>query len=264
MYATDLSGSGEPSIANGLGYFFDRGPLLATDRPSRPVGAAAGREGDFTGSAAKAVDLRTTVRVEESMMQRLHQLLGFDMQDLQGAHVSGEIPLTDVLINRVIEQRLASSESPVSAVVIEPSDNDCVVARVRMRARLVPPLTIDLRITQQPQLPDAPVLVLRWSLVGLGPLARLASPVLGLFDLLPRGIRVEGDLIGIDLAEMLRARGYGEALQYLKRLDIATRAGHVIVRFQAAIDSAESVTGKFPNPQTREPANPRTREPVNP
>ncbi len=170
---------------------------IARRDPSAPQPCA---RADFTGSSAKAVDLRTTVRVEESMMQRLHQLLGFEMQDLQGAHVSGEIPLTDVLINRVIAQRLASSESPVSAVVIEPSDNDCVVAHVRMRARLVPPLTIDLRITHQPQLPDVPVLVLRWSLVGLGPLARLASPALGLFDLLPRGIRVEGDLIGIDLS----------------------------------------------------------------
>ena len=79
---------------------------------------------------------------------------------------------------------------------------------------------------------EAPVLVLRWSMGALGRLARLASPAVALFNLLPPGIRVDGDLIGIDVAEVLRSRGFGELVPYLARLRVSTESGRVIVGFE--------------------------------
>jgi hypothetical protein len=183
------------------------------------------------------------------MMQPIQQLLGFDPRELEGARISGEIPLTAVLINRLIAQQLGSSTLPVRAVVIEPHDGNRVTAHIRLRAMVVPPFTVDLVVEQQPHLPDSPVLLLRWSLVGLGLLARLASPVLTYLHLLPPGIRVRGGLVAIDLAELLGARGGGEVLHYLRRLEVGTRAGRVLVRFEAGVEgpaapSSEGAAGR--------------------
>ena len=67
-----------------------------------------------------------------------------------------------------------------------------------------------LVIVEQPDLPASPVLVMRWSLEGgLGWLAKAASPALAVFQLLPPGIRIDGDLLGIDVAELLRSKDLG-------------------------------------------------------
>jgi hypothetical protein len=161
----------------------------------------------------------------------LADLLGFELTELAGAHAAGAVPLSAVLINRLIAARLSASEGRVAGVAIEPLDSDTIVAHVTLRSRLVPTLAIRLQIQQQPEFPSLPVLVLRWSMGGLGGLARLASPALALFDVLPPGVRVDGDLIGIDLATMLRAQGAGELVPHIREIRLATTKGQVIVTF---------------------------------
>jgi hypothetical protein len=132
-------------------------------------------------------------------------------------------------------------------VRIEPLDADAIVAHVTLRSRLVPPLAVHLQIQQQPVFPDLPVLVLRWSMRGFGGLARLASPVLALFDVLPPGVRIDGDLIGVDLAAMLRAQGLGELLPHIVEVRFATKAGRVIVMLEARVSAgAEPLPGGRP------------------
>ena len=165
-------------------------------------------------------------------MKPLRDLLGFDPGELRGARVTGEVPVSDALINRLVADLLAARPSPVAALVVEQHDADTVIAHVRMRTAIVPPLKIHLQIAKQPEFPDAPVLVLRWSMGALGRLARLASPAVALFNLLPPGIRVDGDLIGVDVAEVLRSRGFGELVPYIARLRVSTQSGRVIVGFE--------------------------------
>ena len=162
----------------------------------------------------------------------LADLLGFELTELAGAHVAGQIPVNAALINRLIAARLSASEGKVADVRIEPLDADAIVAHVTLRSRLVPPLAVHLQIQQQPVFPDLPVLVLRWSMRGFGGLVRLASPVLALFDVLPPGVRIDGDLIGVDLAAMLRAQGLGELLPHIVEVRFATKAGRVIVMLE--------------------------------
>jgi hypothetical protein len=165
-------------------------------------------------------------------MQPLRELLGFDPKELAGARVAGEIPLTAALLNTLIAARLSASPNAIAAVVIEPRDGESLTATVRLRAALVPPIKVTLRIEQQPVFPDSPVLVMRWSMAGIGALARLAAPAFAMLDVLPPGVRVDGDLVGVDVAEVLRRRGAGELLQYLSTLRVRTEAGRAIVEFE--------------------------------
>lgn len=161
------------------------------------------------------------------MIERLTAYLGADFGELSGALVQAEIPLTTALINRVIAEQLAQTNGHISAAVVEPHDDDRLTVHVRPRAALLPPVQVRLQIAEQPQFPASPVLVLRWSLAGgLGVLARVASPALGLFSVLPPGVRVDGDLIGIDLAEVLRQKGLEWVLPFVRELRLgASNAG---------------------------------------
>lgn len=169
----------------------------------------------------------------------LADLLGFELTELAGARAAGEIPVSAAVINRLIAARLSASRGQVADVAIDPLDGDAILANVTLRSRLVPPLAIRLQIQQQPEFPDLPVLVLRWSMGGFGGLARLASPVLALFDVLPPGVRIDGDLIGVDLAVMLREQGAAELLPHIRNIRFGTNRGQVIVTFEFRVSGAE-------------------------
>ena len=146
--------------------------------------------------------------------------------------------MTAALINRFIADWLARDgrAGKLAAVVVEPLDQDRLSVNVRLRSNLLPPLRLELQIAAQPQLPASPVLVLRWSLAGgLGPLARLASPALAVFDVLPAAVRVDGELIGIDLNELLRAQKAEWVLAYVRTLHVRTETGRVVIQLSAAV-----------------------------
>ena len=157
------------------------------------------------------------------MINRLARQLGVDPKELSGATVDAEIPLTTALINRKIAEYLARSDGTVSAAVVEPRPGNLLIVNVRLQSSLVPPLAVHLEIAGQPEWPASPVLVLRWSLAGgLGIFARAASPVLSMFSVLPPGVRVDGDLIGIDIAEVLRSKDAGWLIPLVQRLRLQT------------------------------------------
>jgi hypothetical protein len=107
---------------------------------------------------------------------------------------------------------------------------------VRLKSALVPPLPVHLEIAGQPEWPASPVLVLRWSLAGgMGVLARAASPLLATFKTLPPGVRVDGDLIGIDIAEVLRSRNAGWLVPLVRRLRLHTSEAGVTLKVSLGI-----------------------------
>ena len=157
------------------------------------------------------------------MIERLSTMLGVDPVELSGTTIDAEIPLTSGLINRKIADYLARSNGKVAAAVVEPLAGDAFHVRVRLNSSLLPPVPIRLEIAAQPEWPATPVIVLRWSIAGsLGVLARAASPMVAIFSSLPPGIRVDKDLVGIDIAELLRSRGAGWAVPLVKRLRVHT------------------------------------------
>jgi hypothetical protein len=98
--------------------------------------------------------------------------------------------------------------------------------------RLIPELRVLVEIERQPELPQSPVLVLRWSLPGMGPLAMIAAPFLSNLNKLPPGIRIDGEHALVDLADLLRSRGLADLLPLIAQLRVGTQPGRLLVRFE--------------------------------
>lgn len=179
-----------------------------------------------------------------TIADRVRQALGIDFEELAGGSFAGEIPLTDAFVNRLIAQQLAASQGPVTTAQVDAHDGDNLTMQLSMRApRMMPSVRIAARIEQQPQFPGPAVLGLRWSVPGLGPLALFAAPALAYFKALPPFIRAEGDRISVDIAELLRTRGLGDVVRYVTGLQVHTRTGMFVVRFELRIPAGATRSG---------------------
>jgi hypothetical protein len=168
-----------------------------------------------------------------TVADRVRQALGIDVADFSGSSLAGEIPFTDAWVNRVVADRLAASQGPVAAAEIHAHQAQQLTALLSMRGpRLIPSVKVAAVIEEQPQFPHQTTLGLRWSLPGMGPLALLAAPALSYFRALPRGVRVDGDRVTLDIGELLRERGLGDLIGYVTALRVTTRSGAVLVQFQ--------------------------------
>ena len=162
---------------------------------------------------------------------------GLELREFAGTTLAGEIPLGDALVNRLLADRLAG-HSQIAAVRVQAQSNDSVAIQVEPRARLMPPINIAARVERQPDFPLDPTLLLRWSMPAAGPLALLAAPVLGYFKAMPAGIRMDGDRIAVDVRELLHLRGLDDIVALIRKLEIHTRQGGFVVRFEAGIGGA--------------------------
>jgi len=163
-------------------------------------------------------------------------MFGVGLDECAGASISGEIPLRDDLVNRVIAQRLAASPGAIASAHVDAQDHDTVGVELSMRGpRLLPSVRIAACIDRQPDLPHAPVLGLRWSMPGMGPLGFFVAPALTWFKLLPPGIQADGDRIDVDIAAVLRAKGLGELMPHITALQVHTRRGAFLVRFELRV-----------------------------
>jgi hypothetical protein len=165
------------------------------------------------------------------MLDPLRPLFGDQLQELAGTVVTGELPVTTAVVNRLIAQKLARANAPVTSAQIETRPGDAFTVHLRPRAP-IPLLKVEVSIDRQPQLPDDPRLGMRWTLRGLGPLAMLAGPVISYFKRLPAGISIDGDRIWIDLHALLRSQGYGEAVPFLTGVHVATAERRFVIRFE--------------------------------
>jgi hypothetical protein len=92
---------------------------------------------------------------------------------------------------------------------------------------------VDATVERQPEFPESPVLVLRWS-PRLGPLSAFATQAVDAFAKLPPWIRVEKEIARVDCAELIRSLSYGELLPHIKSVRVLTTAGRVVLEFSVA------------------------------
>ena len=168
-------------------------------------------------------------------LEGARRLLGDRFEHLAGARVSGELPITEPVINRAIAEQLAGASGPVAGVHVRAHDGDALAIDLALRGvPMISAVPVTARIDQQPRMPDAPVLGLQWSLAGLGALARIAAPFVAKIRTLPPGIRIDGDRVLLDIGELLRRQGLGEFLRYVSHLEVHAQEGRIVVRFELA------------------------------
>jgi hypothetical protein len=172
-----------------------------------------------------------------TLADQLRRTAGIELQELAGGVLSGEIPLTNAVVNRLAAQQLAKSPgAPVDAVHIEALAGDRVGIVLGLKnVPMLRDLAIEAAIQSQPEFPGRGVMMLRWSLPRLGPLAKFAGNAVSFFKAPPPGLRIDGDRVAVDIPHLLRARGMGELVDLLTRLEIHTRPGAFLITFAARI-----------------------------
>jgi hypothetical protein len=173
------------------------------------------------------------VRAPDSAQGRdaVRQLLEPWLRELAGARISGDIPITEPRLNRLIGDGLRATDGPLETATahLRPG-GEFDMRFVLRRARFAPPVRITVRIEEQPRFPDSPLLMLRWSLPGMGPIAAFIGPALAVFTTLPWGIVVEGDRIIVNIAQLLREHVGGDAVSCVRDLRVETHDGSLLVR----------------------------------
>jgi hypothetical protein len=148
-----------------------------------------------------------------------------------GATASLVLPVSDRLISDLVSRQLPDA---IRELDIEAQSGNQLTVALRLRKPAwLPRLTIKLAIDRQPRLPDAPVLVLR--LLSHGPLAALAGPAAKFLTVVPPWIEIDGDLVRVDLAELLREYEAADALAYIRRLNVTTQEGSMVLTVDARI-----------------------------
>jgi hypothetical protein len=142
------------------------------------------------------------------------------------------IPIAESLVNAFIRDSMPRTV-PVRETAVSLEDGDRLSVRVVPKAMFVPALTLKLIIEKQPEIPTSPVLVLR--LATMPGLLGLAGAAFPLDQVLPPGIRMQGETILVDLREMARQQGFEQLLPHLREVRVRTERGRLLISVNAGI-----------------------------
>ena len=168
-----------------------------------------------------------------SFLEILNHLQSTGFRDVAGTRLSGTIPVSERLINEMVAASIPRG-GHVREAHVRPGPGNRFSVRIAPRAALLPSLTLKLVIERQPELPGSPVLVLR--MATMGGLFGMASAALPIAGMLPPGVRLAGDRILVDISAMAALRGFGDLVAHVRRLNITTEAGRILVQLDAAVD----------------------------
>lgn len=159
----------------------------------------------------------------------------FPFGELAGTQAVATIPVSDRLINELIARDIPPGGA-VRQVEIEALGANRVKARITLRAGFMPSLNISAEVDQQPSLPGSPVLGLRLS--GLGGLMGMAGAAAGLANVLPPGVRMEGDRVLVNVHTLMRERGLAALIPHIEEIFVTTEPGRVVFAFRLHVRGA--------------------------
>jgi hypothetical protein len=179
--------------------------------------------------------LRDTEPHSVDLNQLFSDLQTTAFKDIAGASVSARVPIAASLLSRIAGDALRATPLPIRAVDIRPHAGDRLDVVVTLTWPLVPPLTIPVTIERQPDFPDSPVLLLRWSF--LGRLGAMALHFTRALDRLPAGVRIERDRLALDLSTLAAHTGAAPLLRHVKRAALHTTEDHAVVEVDLLVDA---------------------------
>jgi hypothetical protein len=153
--------------------------------------------------------------------------------ELAGSRASARIPVSRTLLNRLVAGALAGRTTPVRGVDVRPRAGDRFDAIVTVSWPFVPPLTVTFTIDQQPSFPASPLLVLRWSFLGV--VGAIASRLIAAFDRLPDGVRLDGDRVWLNIPVLAAGSPAATMIGYVKAFELHTLDDRAVVDLELAI-----------------------------
>jgi hypothetical protein len=138
--------------------------------------------------------------------------------DVAGTRVAAHVPVSRSLVNRMVSAAVAGASPHVRSVDIHPRAGDAFDVIITLTWPFVPALTVTFVVEQQPRFPAAPVMVLRWSLLGAA--GTIASRFIGALDRLPPGVRLDGDHLIVDIPRAVADTPAAPMLPYLRALEV--------------------------------------------
>jgi hypothetical protein len=171
------------------------------------------------------------------MDRRLQALLNRQQANgfagLAGTEARAAVRISAQLLNEAIGA-FAGASPAIRELAVAPRAGNRFDVHVKLtKPAFLPAINLTAAIERQPQLPADPTVVLRLS--GAGGVMRFAGPAVGAFGTLPRGVRMEGDRVFIDLRAVLAAKRQSEWLDYVEKLDISTDEGTVVLYVQGRV-----------------------------
>jgi len=152
---------------------------------------------------------------------------------LAGSDARATIRVAAPLLNEAVTTALASVAA-VRDVSVQPRASNRFDVRLTLaKPAFLPSLNLTLVVERQPQLPADPVLVLR--VTGAGGMMRLAAPAITSFGLLPPGVRMEADLVLVDLRMLLQQHGHLRLLDFAEQLQVMTEEGTLVILVQLRV-----------------------------
>ena len=157
--------------------------------------------------------------------QLMHDVRDGRAADITGTRVAGDVSIADRLLNEVIAAKIGA-ESAIRDVTNRAEAGRARVTVEVARPSFLPPLSFVLSVETQPELPASPVLVLR---VGMMPgVAALLGTGISFMNIMPPGLRLEGDRLFVDIAAVLDDRGYGWLFRYLRTVHVSFEPGRIV------------------------------------
>ena len=170
--------------------------------------------------------------MDERLQTVLAGQLASRFAGFSGSDATLSLRITDRLLNDGIAAGLPP-DGPVRSVEAHALAGDRLQAIVTLRKpAFLPALHVNLQIDPAPLAPQAPVLVLR-IVGGAGGMLKMAAPLIA--GKLPPGVRLQGDVVEIDVRAILTARGDAQWLDYVRGLQVTTEDAALVVHVSAHV-----------------------------
>jgi hypothetical protein len=164
----------------------------------------------------------------------LERVIASAFRDVAGARVTADVPISDVLVNDILRDALAGSSGPVREASVTVLPGNRADVRVRLARFSFVPVNLTVTIERQPEMPTSPVVILRWT-SALPGLSMLAGRATSFLSALPPGIRMDGDLVFLDVRTLLAQRGLDGLMPLLERLRVTTDEGRILLHLVLAV-----------------------------
>ena len=176
-------------------------------------------------------DLDAT-NLNSRLLELLRRQRASGFSDVAGATASATIPISDRLVTTLVNEGIPPT-APVRELDLRAHDGNRFTVRVRLsRPAFMPPISVNLLIEQQPQLPENPLLILR---LASGGLMSLAGSAIRFLNVLPPGISMDGDRIIVNLRMLLNERGVGEVLGCVEYLEVLAEEGRFVIDVRGSV-----------------------------